>query len=49
MSVGFLFPNEAMEEEVPDKLFIHFGNLFCSRDTEDDARIEECEVNSFPI
>ncbi|KAI0207882.1 Sodium-dependent multivitamin transporter [Lamellibrachia satsuma] len=41
--VRFLFPNEAMEEEVPDKLFIQFGNLFCSRDTEDDARIEECE------
>ena len=47
MSVEFLFPNEVMEEELPDKLFIQFCNLFCSRDTEDDARIEECEVNRF--
>ena len=38
---GFLSPHGANEEVVPDKLFIRFDNVFCSRDSE----IEESEVN----
>ena len=45
--VGFLFPNEANNEDLPDKLFIQFGNLVCLRDVKHDARVDEFEVNIF--
>ena len=42
---GFLFPNNEHDEDVPEKLFIRLGNLFCIRDSEDDAETGKREVN----
>ncbi|KAK2187092.1 hypothetical protein NP493_179g01050 [Ridgeia piscesae] len=35
--VHFLLPNKEHEEDLPEKLFIRLGNLFCIRDSENDA------------
>ena len=42
---GFLLPNKEHEEELPEKLFIRLGNLFCIRDSDDDTETGKCEVN----
>ena len=42
---GFLLPNKEHEEDLPEKLFIPLGNLFCIRDSEDDAETGKLEVN----
>ena len=42
---GFLLPNKEHEEDLPEKLFIRLGNLFCIRDSEDDAETGKREVN----
>ena len=42
---GFLFPNKEHEEDLPEKLFIRLGNLFCIRDFDDDAETGDPEVN----
>ncbi|KAI0213284.1 hypothetical protein LSAT2_001687 [Lamellibrachia satsuma] len=47
--VRFLSPNEANEEDLPDKLFIQLGNLVCFRDTENESSIEECEYKEPPL
>ncbi|KAK2187093.1 hypothetical protein NP493_179g01046 [Ridgeia piscesae] len=41
--VRFLLPNKEHEEDLPEKLFIPLGNLFCIRDSEDDAETGKCE------
>ena len=42
---GYLFPTDANEQDVPDKLFIQLGNLFCLHDSDNSATDEHIQVN----